>query len=700
MVLTKGNVSRREKGSMRLKRSIFLMVLLMLGFCFMNCSKIAIAAESEDSMKEAKQNAKQEAIEDIIYITSVEDETYGIGVDLPSKVKDNSKVKKIVLPKDIRYILADYRYEVDSSLMQNYKSITPNCPNLLEVEVDPENPNFTVVDGILYSKNLKFLYYCPPGKKGAIVLPDEVEVIHHMAFQECSQITSITFSTSLTTIYEGAFGGNIKLSQLIVPSENPNFIVKSNVLLSSDGEVLYLYAQGKKSTKYIIPYGVRRINGGSFMGNKNLQYVYVPGTVRSIGIEAFEKCTGLSKVKLNEGLLEIEGGAFFGCSKLNDLVFPKGLLFLHQYAIKGCRNLLNLTIPESLQKFDLSLDEVKNRVVYCYNLYNFDWHLSDKNVIKSMTVYVYKGSRIASYVEELGVSVKYITPSNLSTSAVVKAPKSAVKGTGKPDTSWYDPKKSKFSIKNPDQLAGLAKLVDQNKNMSGKTFILERDLDLSCYPNWMPIGCSNNKYRIFKGNFDGKNHTIYNLRIHRLSTYDSGLFGFVNGKISNLNIEDADVIGYTAVGILCGETQGGSFVNCTVSGKVRGNEYVGGLVGSSNSDISNCISTVCVYGNLSVGGLTGDSRKKITGCQSKGDIFGYETTGGISGSHGGIIIDSVNTAIVDGYLNVGGIVGVNDGSIKSCINSGFINGFDCVGGIAGAIGHKGTITESNNLYVD
>lgn len=668
------------------KIQVLITLVIILVFCSVR-----------PNMKASASDATMEG-EEVIYLTGRDNEIFGSGIDLPSKVFDNSKVKKIVLPKGVEYILDDYRYETDKYYVQNYRSLTPNCPNLKEIEVDQENTHFTVVDGILYSKDLKVLYYCPPGKKGAVVLPEEVEEIQYLAFQECTDITSITFSSSLRSIYPGAFGGNAKLSKLIISSDNPNYIVKSNVLFSKDEEVLLLYPAGKQSTYYDVPCGVRRIDSSAFLGNQHITSVNIPETVRSIGIEAFKNCSSLMKVKLKEGLLEIEAGAFLNCNKLSVLEFPSGLLNVYESAIHGCNSLLSITIPESLQYSPKNLSEVKNRIIRCYSLYNADWGISDSLENNNTTAYVYQGTDVAKYAKSQGVTIKYLKPNVIATSPMTKAPAKAVKGKGKPDTSWYNTKKTTFLIKNPDQLAGLAKLVNQGKNMSGKTFLLENDLDLSCYPNWEPIGMwTEKKWSIFKGIFDGKNHTIYNLRINLVNSNEVGLFGSVQGNVKNLTIKDADVIGDSDVGILCGFALSGTYTNCTVSGRVRGNENVGGILGRSNANITNSSSDVVAKGIIRTGGIVGSNSAVISKCTSMGSIFSYDTAGGISG-HSGKIKNSTNKAVVEGNQNIGGIAGVVSSGdfIESCNNKGAVKGKDYIGGIAGKYDFISTIEKCIN----
>lgn len=136
------------------------------------------------------------------------------------------------------------------------------------------------------------------------------------------------------------------------------------------------------------------------------------------------------------------------------------------------------------------------------------------------------------------------------------------------------------------------------------------DIDLSSYENkWIPIGFANNTaetydvffetnqdLRAFCGEFDGGNHTIYNLSNKRFgaAVYDGkeedgylqtssngpydkavqwfsvGLFGQIgqNGSVSNLRLKNVDLFGYCQVGGIAGTITGqDAFINnCFVDG--------------------------------------------------------------------------------------------------------------------------------------
>lgn len=60
---------------------------------------------------------------------------------------------------------------------------------------------------------------------------------------------------------------------------------------------------------------------------------------------------------------------------------------------------------------------------------------------------------------------------------------------GTVDTSWYQAGETQLSISNPEELAGLAKLVnDGTTNFEGVTITLEADLQMNPLTNWEKWG--------------------------------------------------------------------------------------------------------------------------------------------------------------------------------------------------------------------
>lgn len=246
----------------------------------------------------------------------------------------------------------------------------------------------------------------------------------------------------------------------------------------------------------------------------------------------------------------------------------------------------------------------------------------------------------------------------------------------KTSTTWYSDTKDTLYISTANELAGLAKLVNEGNDFSGKVVKLKYDIDLNNLP-WIPIGTNGvgsyaefNKY--FSGTFDGDNHTIYNLYTKAnhpsvgehldsaTSYYHFGLFGYVkNGTVKNVNIQNVNITNgmgnnytrsYQGTAALVGYTNGEVLIdNVKILGKIsiKGEYKVGGVVGSSGGT-SITIKNAYVRGdeNSFIGGT--DAEYKDT--NNFGGLVGFTATSKTS------IENVVSDIDVDGYTS-GGIIG-------------------------------------------
>jgi len=189
-------------------------------------------------------------------------------------------------------------------------------------------------------------------------------------------------------------------------------------------------------------------------------------------------------------------------------------------------------------------------------------------------------------------------------------------------------------------------------------FRLDADIDLSGITWPTAIAPS------FAGQFDGNGHVIRNL--HICGEGHLGLFGDLlpNAKITDLQLRHTTVEGSgDFVGALAGRSSG-NIVRCAADGSVRGNEYVGGLVGHLHQgSISTSCSRVAVKGDRFVGGLLGHSYRWgfVWNCYSRGPVTGRILVGGLAGyMFRGEVFNCYSTGQVTGGDSfIGGLVGVD-----------------------------------------
>ncbi|HSQ42864.1 MAG TPA: hypothetical protein VLM37_11340, partial [Fibrobacteraceae bacterium] len=152
-----------------------------------------------------------------------------------------------------------------------------------------------------------------------------------------------------------------------------------------------------------------------------------------------------------------------------------------------------------------------------------------------------------------------------------------------------------FLIQTRDDLIRLRQHAASVASEIGEAYYLQTaDIDLDSTQTWTPIPS-------FSGNYNGRGHQITGLRIENGDSI--GLFAKVSGTVSNLIISDASVSGGDYVGIVAGYSTG-TLIGCQVSGSVQGSENVGGLAGYGK-DFTACTNDASVKGELYVGGIVG-----------------------------------------------------------------------------------------------
>ena len=302
-------------------------------------------------------------------------------------------------------------------------------------------------------------------------------------------------------------------------------------------------------------------------------------------------------------------------------------------------------------------------------------------------------------------------------------------------------------ISTAEQLAGFADSVNRGDDFSGRYIELAADIYLSdstledeLKHEWThPIGQfqsggSGWEYTLdtawFRGNFDGKNHTIYNL-FHGttpetpdwnnpdnpfgdldgidFSGWDKALFGFVeDATIKNVRLENAVVTGASKIATLALEVRGNSLIeNCHATGYVNAVAEVGGYAGGlitylTSGQVINCSANVTTLGMRYIGGLIGLVRIDgvVRDCSASGAAHCVEyDAGGLVGTNSGLIENSHASGRVSrayyqhAYYDCGGFVGDNSGIIRNCSAKGDVHMYGQNGG--GFVGwNKGHIESS------
>jgi hypothetical protein len=245
-----------------------------------------------------------------------------------------------------------------------------DCTSLTNIIVDPLNPAYSSVDGVLFNLSQTTLVQYPGGKLGDYTIPDSVTTIGTSAFADCN-LTSITIPNSVTSIASGAFEVCTNLTSVTIPNSVTSvgygaFEVctrLSNVTIGNSIIGWSEFAGCTSLTSVTIPNSVTNIEDDAFAECTSLTNVTIPDSVTRIWDEAFWGCTSLTKVTIGNSVISIGGytfqdctrlsnvticnsiiggGEFAGCTSLTNVMIGNGVTWIGSHAFDGCTNLTNV----------------------------------------------------------------------------------------------------------------------------------------------------------------------------------------------------------------------------------------------------------------------------------------------------------------------------------------------------------------------
>ena len=157
-----------------------------------------------------------------------------------------------------------------------------------------------------------------------IELPNSVtQIEEYYAFRNCVSLTRVILSESLGSIGEGAFQGCTSLTEITLPA-SLRYISAAAFMGCTSLRTVNIPSNSQLESLYGYHY-YEGENRGVFTNCYNLQSIWLPPTLKTIGQYAFYGCSYLSEVILSEGLRTIEYYAFSGCNSLYEIVFPSTL---------------------------------------------------------------------------------------------------------------------------------------------------------------------------------------------------------------------------------------------------------------------------------------------------------------------------------------------------------------------------------------
>lgn len=220
-------------------------------------------------------------------------------------------LKELVLAEGVRKIAPHalegcaVRRLVLPSTLEEQDVIDLNCsymPKLERIEVDPGCKRFFDRGGVLYGDDGRTLLFVPEGRREAgFAIAEGCEEVHQGAFGG-QGFRTLAIPKSL----KDAVGLSCNLPELEAYRAEEGGELKSldGVLYTADFKALVSFPRGKQDKRFIVPPMVEEISAFAFYGSM-LKEIVLPGTVKSIGSNAFAGCGSDCRVSFSaRGLSE------------------------------------------------------------------------------------------------------------------------------------------------------------------------------------------------------------------------------------------------------------------------------------------------------------------------------------------------------------------------------------------------------------
>ncbi len=208
------------------------------------------------------------------------------------------------------------------------------CYGLTSIDVSVNNPNYTTIDGVLFSKDGTELIQCPAGKTGEYYVPMTVTLIRSSAFDGCWYLSIIAVPENATyDVSHLTSGTNAKNARYIV--ETGELIPEWKYYVTESDEVVI--------TGYTVP-----------RGDLEMPATLDGYDVVSIGDYAFSSCHELTSVTIPNSVTNIGEYAFACCYNLASITIPNSVTNIGEYAFYNCYNLESVRIPVSVT--DVGID--------------------------------------------------------------------------------------------------------------------------------------------------------------------------------------------------------------------------------------------------------------------------------------------------------------------------------------------------------
>lgn len=273
---------------------------------------------------------------------------YSLGTTTAQVIKDQTSDKSlyityisVTIPASVTY--DNYTYPVTSIGASAFE----NCSNLQSVTIPT---SVTTINSYAF-------YGCT--KLGSVNLEEGLETIGTSAFYNCN-LVNITIPSTATSIGNGAFKSNPTVSVTWLPAEcsigsddsAPFYSTNSKITKFTFGDQVelvpaYLCKNMSLLDTVVLPPSVYRLGTNAFQNCTSLKSINLPVTQKTLPQSFLEGCIALETIELPATLTTISTDAFYGCTSLKNVNLHEGITTIYNRAFYNCK-LSSVTIPSTV----------------------------------------------------------------------------------------------------------------------------------------------------------------------------------------------------------------------------------------------------------------------------------------------------------------------------------------------------------------
>ena len=235
---------------------------------------------------------------------------------------------------------------------QDYK-LEP--PTLEHIYISNDNPYITIVDDVIYNKDLTAIYYYANYRPNDVYdVPTTIKTLLPITFRPTTnlRVVNISHDVEFQHLYEpyiiGPFYQCAGLAEINVTNHS-KFASVRGVLYTKDLKTLVFFPPGYRSTTFTIPSTVEEIAGYSMRDSKNLEKLVIPDNVKAMGEISLGYAASLTTVTIGNGLKVIPRSCFSNCKKLTSVNLSNQLQLISANAFQNCSALAEISLPASLK---------------------------------------------------------------------------------------------------------------------------------------------------------------------------------------------------------------------------------------------------------------------------------------------------------------------------------------------------------------